>query len=403
MGTPNELVVRSEFVVRNFPLYFESMMYRFLCLSVVCSITMPSITLPSIVIADDVITMRDMVVTVIDQVDVPARETGVLETLDVAEGDRVRRGQVIGQIDDRQIKLQASLANADLQVAQRRAQAGFASELAKQDLALAQQLADQQSIVNEVAEVKASSDVRVEAANKAAEMAKNEWARAKDSRARFVESVSKSELDHLRLAYERSELERQQAALDNRIDVLNVKSEAKESLLHELRIERTKISLQQATEDQAILKLQTQSKRLATELAEVAAQRHQIVSPIAGVVVQRYQRAGQWVQPGAAVLRVVRMNRLQAEGFLDIQTALKLRNAKNVSLRCATMNVDSIAAEVTFVSPEVDPVNGQVRVLVQFDNQDERVLPGMRVDLTATPAGDNSLQKSSSANGENDQ
>jgi multidrug efflux pump subunit AcrA (membrane-fusion protein) len=34
----------------------------------------------------------------------------------------------------------------------------------------------------------------------------------------------------------------------------------------------------------------------------------------------------------------------------------------------------------------VDPVNGQVRVLIEFDNPGEKVLPGMRVDLSAVAA-----------------
>ncbi|MGB7345058.1 MAG: HlyD family efflux transporter periplasmic adaptor subunit [Pirellulaceae bacterium] len=329
------------------------------------------------------IVMRDLVVTVIDQVDVPALETGILESLDVTEGDRVTKGQRIGNLDARQIALQAKMAQADLRIAQMRAANHYESQLAKQDLALAEQTASQQKIASEIARKIADNNVRVLAATKASGIAKNEWDRANDARRKFADSVSTSELESLRLAFERSQLETQQATLDQSIDALTAKSKDQEALLHQLRVRQAEVSLEQAATDKAVLEIQTGAKQHAVTLADLSIQRHSIVAPINGVVVQRYQRAGQWVQPGTAIVRVVRMDRLQAEGFLDIATALKLRDRKDVTLQCDQLGEQSIQGTVTFVSPEVDPVNGQVRVLVQFDNTDEKIFPGMRVHLTA--------------------
>jgi multidrug efflux pump subunit AcrA (membrane-fusion protein) len=38
-----------------------------------------------------------------------------------------------------------------------------------------------------------------------------------------------------------------------------------------------------------------------------------------------------------------------------------------------------------FVSPEVDPVNGQVRVLAEVDNPDGVLRPGLRATMTIGP------------------
>ncbi len=336
--------------------------------------------------AGESITMNNLVVTVIDQVDVPARETGMLETLSVREGDHVTAGQTIGNLDSRQVELQAKLAQADLRIAMARVATQADSRLAKQDLALAQELAKQQQIAADVAGLKAENDARVRAATKATAIAKNEWSRANDARSRFADSVSKSELDSLRLGYERSQLETQQAALEQKIEALGSESSQKESLIHRLQIRRAEVTLEQAESEAEILQIQTAAKQHAAKLADLAAKRHLIVAPFDGVIAQRYQRAGQWVQQGMAIVRLLRLSRLQAEGFFDAATALRLRDAKSVTLRCDQAGDIELSGSIAFVSPEVDPVNGQVRVLIEFDNPGEKVLPGMRVDLSAVAA-----------------
>ena len=50
--------------------------------------------------ADDGVLVEQLVVKVIDSVDVPAIEMGLIQSLTVREGDRVTSGQVIGKLDD---------------------------------------------------------------------------------------------------------------------------------------------------------------------------------------------------------------------------------------------------------------------------------------------------------------
>ena len=42
--------------------------------------------------------------------------------------------------------------------------------------------------------------------------------------------------------------------------------------------------------------------------------------------------------------------------------------------------------KITFVDPEVDPVNSQVRVWVEVLNQDLRLRPGMQAKMVMLPA-----------------
>jgi multidrug efflux pump subunit AcrA (membrane-fusion protein) len=41
----------------------------------------------------------------------------------------------------------------------------------------------------------------------------------------------------------------------------------------------------------------------------------------------------------------------------------------------------STAGEVSFISPEVDAINNQVRFWVEFDNADAKIFPGMKVNV----------------------
>jgi hypothetical protein len=51
--------------------------------------------------------------------------------------------------------------------------------------------------------------------------------------------------------------------------------------------------------------------------AEKSLTRRQITTPRTGVVVKLYKRAGEWVDPGDPVLRMVRSDRMRVEGYMN--------------------------------------------------------------------------------------
>jgi macrolide-specific efflux system membrane fusion protein len=76
----------------------------------------------------------------------------------------------------------------------------------------------------------------------------------------------------------------------------------------------------------------------------------------------------------------VNVDRLKAEGFVSAAQATADLPGKSVLL-----TVDAAANEsptalpggtMVFVSPEVDPITGQVRVWAEIDNRDGRLKPG---------------------------
>ncbi|MDZ4685088.1 MAG: efflux RND transporter periplasmic adaptor subunit [Planctomycetaceae bacterium] len=262
-----------------------------------------------------------VVLTLIDQVDVPAREAGMLLAPAVTEGTTVEAGKLLGRIDDTESQLLRARAATDVQQAR---------ELAE-------------------------NDIKVRFAKKSAEVAQSELRRAVDSVEKFAKSVSQTELDRLKLIADKSTLEIEQAA-------------------HDLSQNRMSLALKQHDLDRADLQVQ----------------RRQITAPITGMVVQWKKHQGDWVEPGTPVVRIVRLNKLRAEGFAPA-TKLTLADAgRPVTL---TVEVAGRPAEfpgvLVFVSPEIDPVNGQVRFWAEIENSKLQLRPGQSGALViraATPA-----------------
>jgi macrolide-specific efflux system membrane fusion protein len=251
-----------------------------------------------------------VLIKLIEQVEVPARQAGVLQSVSVREGQMVESGDALAQIDD--------------------ADARFAKRKAELELAGARKLAE--------------SDVKVRYARKSAEVAESELRRALESEKRLADSVSASELDQLRLIAEKTALEIEQAEL-------------------EMQLARTSRELKE--------------NDVAT--AEHAIRQRKITAPLAGFVAEINRRQGEWVQPGQTILRILRLDRLRAEGLVD---ARQLRGeVGSLSVRLTVRIGDEpveYAGKIVFVSPEVDPVSGQVRVWAEIDNRDLQLRPGLQ-------------------------
>lgn len=204
-----------------------------------------------------------------------------------------------------------------------------------------------------IAQSLVKNDIKVRYAKLSAAVADAELKRAVESNAKFPKSVSQTEIDRLKLLADKAVLEIEQADLD-----------------------------------QQHAQLALQVKQHDLDRASLALERRTIVAPFPGMVVKWNKQHGEWVEPGAPVMRLIRLNRLRAEAFL---TSEKL--PKDLIGRPATLVVESsgdsprrYTGQLVFVSPEADPVNGQVRVWAEIDNSDLSLHPGQSATLLIGPA-----------------
>jgi macrolide-specific efflux system membrane fusion protein len=271
----------------------------------------------------DELRVADVGITLIEAAEVPARVAGVLAQVLVREGQDIDQGAPIAQIDDADVRLQLQRVEVEYENLQQRAESRVTVLLAEETLRLAQLT----------------------------------LRRAERSAEEFARSVPEAELDRLRMEVNRASLEVQKANEEFRTAQLAVRAGKSDVLLH-----------QQAVEQRRVL------------------------APIRGVVVEIRRRLGEWVTPGETVVRLVRTDRVRAEGFLQVDELGEDLAGRPVTLiakpsgafgrsDAAALQRSEFPGRITFVSPEVNPVTGQVRFFAEIENAERRLRPGMNAEL----------------------
>lgn len=258
--------------------------------------------------------------TVSEAVQVPAPQAGVLSDLRAYEGMRLERDAVVAGVDAREQEFQAEVIRQDLSVARRESE----------------------------------SDVRIRLAEKENRVAEAEWRRATSVNSELPNTVSAKEVDRLRLAFERTDLEIEHARFEK--DLLAAKLKRIEADLN---------------------------------LAEHRVDRMRIVSPIAGVVAEVHRQAGEWIDVGEPIVRVVRVNRLRVEGYVGISEATEGLVGRPVTVTTHLPNGEALTAtgRMVFVSPEAEPVDAKVRFWAEVDNSSMRLRPGLTASVVIHSAG----------------
>ncbi len=138
--------------------------------------------------------LKNCVVSVKEEVKLPAREAGVLVELAATEGMRVEAGSVLGRVDDSQMQIQ-----------KRRA------------------LAEQEAALEE-----AGNDINVRYAKAAAKVAEAEYDQAVEANSKVTGTFPEAEVRRLKLAWHRAFLQIEQSELEQRMASFTAKSKAAE-------------------------------------------------------------------------------------------------------------------------------------------------------------------------------
>jgi len=274
------------------------------------------------------ISVKSVLIKLIEKVEVPARERGVLTSVSVREGRDVTLGQVMAEIAGKEARLAETRARLELSIATRQSK----------------------------------DDIEIRYARKAKQVAQSELKRANESLKKFRNSISQTEMDRLRLAVER----------------------------HTLEIEQAEMTLEIARDTKKL-------KKLELDFAIENVKRREIAAPISGVVVEVFRRRGEWVEPGETVVRILRMDKLRAEGFVnvnDLRTKIK-GHAVTLTVDLPGRPQSIFHGTLVFVSPEIDPVNGQVRVWAEIENKELKLRPGLRARMSVDSSPPKTVRRKS--------
>jgi membrane fusion protein, multidrug efflux system len=154
-----------------------------------------------------------------------------------------------------------------------------------------------------------------------------------------------------------------------------------------IELEKARLETEQAAKELALAKHTVNAARNELLIANRSLERRSIVAPIDGVVAEIRRHKGEWLQPGETIVRIVRNDRLRAEGFVHVDrlTTTLVGKQAILSVRLPGEQKREFRGAVTFVSPEANPINGQVRVWAELDNREGLLRPGLSASMTILP------------------
>jgi multidrug efflux pump subunit AcrA (membrane-fusion protein) len=261
--------------------------------------------------------LNHCLVSLIEEVQVPAREAGQLEALEAKEGLQVKAGTTLGHIDDKEPTVQRKIKQAE----------------------------------HDAAKEKSDDDINVRYARAATDVAYVEYQKALEANTKVKGSIPEVEVNRLKLTWIKSKLQIEQARLEQRVNGFTADGKGAE-----------------------------------VEAAETSIERRQLKTPIDGVVTNVYRHVGEWCAPGDPVVKIVRVDRLRIEGFLnaaDFDPPEIEGRAVTVDIELAHGRHVKFTGKVVFVSPLVG-AGGEYRVFAEVANRQEAGQWVLRPGLFAT-------------------
>lgn len=238
-------------------------------------------------------------------VEVAAKDAGVIESLQVVEGKEVLTGDVLARLDRDSAIASAEVAESELSIAK----------------------------------AQSKNDIDLRYAEVSKEVSGKVYQRSVNATKQFAKSVSKTETERLKLEHERASLSGEQA-------------------------ERTAV----------VNELTVGLKESQLALANVQLRNREIQSPVSGLVVQVYRQAGEWVQPGQPIARLIDLKTLR----VSCRCYLKDASPDQIASEAIFVVADKqYKAKVVFVSPEIDPNVGDFIVWAEVENPTGALKPGM--------------------------
>lgn len=341
----------------------------------------------SAVTVPDSIPIRDAFVRVLEKAEVPARDPGSLSAVLARRGDSVDAGQELARLDDAESHIGVKLAELEHSIARRQAENTLPVDIADAKVREAGLDKKRAEIGQNVAKSKADSDVGVAEATKRRDAALREYTRAKSARDRYAPSMPLAELEKLELAWQLAELDLKQAQLDEKVATFQVDIEQTTLDQFSAAFERLRHEAAQVRNKQAIATLTQEVRSQSLSLSRILLKKRSIRSPIKGVVADVLKQNGEWVEPGTIVARVIRLDKLMVEGYINADSARQDLRGRSVRIVLPGSGAGAVFGKVTFVSSEVDSVNNQVLIHVEFENKNRAARPGEEVTASVDLSG----------------
>jgi multidrug efflux pump subunit AcrA (membrane-fusion protein) len=265
------------------------------------------------------------------QVDVFSKVSGILEEIEVEQGDRVKSNQVIAVVEreEREAKLQESRAALDV------LRAGWAQM---------------------------ETGARPEEISQAEELVRQTEARWRNS----VENYNR-----LKTLKERDFISQQR--LDEAMLQVTINEAEHNSAKEKLTLMRKGAR----QEDRDALLAQIRQAEATVKLAEINLKNATIRAPISGITSERFLDRGAFVTTTTPLIRIVAMDVVKVVVHVVEGELAQIRPGSNAEIRVDTYPDELFRGSVVRISPTVDPQSRAAEVEILVDNYDHRLKPGM--------------------------
>ena len=323
------------------------------------------------------ITVPSMTTALIQHAEIAALEQGILKSLAVRPGDSIAEGQLLATLDEELQEIAVQQAELNVRIAELKANNSLPVETAKAMVREAEQEKAKLEIAARISRKQSESDVAVRLAEKSKDIAKYELDRAQKAKESFSGSISNSELNRLTVLFDQRTLEIEKTQEDRAISLLKPEADLAAVQQQAEAITRTQSLAAEKEQEQQVA--QANLELANSELAEAKLQleRRRLKAPFAATVVAVSRQPGEWVEPGSVVLRLIQLDRLRVEGFVSADQATEMKPGQRVQIVFPGNVGKPVSGEIKFVSPEIEPVNQQVRIWAEFDNPEKRIRPGL--------------------------
>ena len=130
------------------------------------------------------------------------------------------------------------------------------------------------------------------------------------------------------------------------------------------------------SEYESTRKTYIQSEAMATE-ANINIEQCRVVSPITGIINDRFVEAGEYVQPGSPVFQVVDKATLKVVMQIPEKDIYAINVGETLTFTVQPLRDRTFEGNVSFVASQADGRNNAFRTEITVDNSDDILRPGM--------------------------
>jgi HlyD family secretion protein len=322
---------------------------------------------------------------------VGSQASGTISALNVDFNSRVKKGQVIAQLDPSEAQAQVISARANLEQARAglaQARAGVLQSRAGVGNAQAQTVAAKSTVQNQAAGVlSARANLAVMKAQSDDALA---FLRQQESLLK-AGVIAQREYDIANTAYKSAQARHEQAAAQLNQAMLSEQSATQAGMAQsQSQVQQSQAQVQQSQAQVQAAAAQVQQAQAALQLAQISLQQTTITSPIDGVVVSRDVDVGQTVAASlsAPTLFTIANDLTQMQVIANIDQADigLVEQAKSVQFTVDAFPSQSFTGKIQQI--RLNPVNTQnvvtYNVAIEVSNPEEKLKPGMTTNLTFT-------------------